>query len=154
MKVYLASDHGGYKYKEELKAFLKDKRYDVEDMGAYKLNHGDDYPDYVIPCVEKVVADRALGEQAFGVVIGRSGNGEAMAANKVKGVLAAVCTGSQMAKKAREDNNANVLSLGADYISLDDAKREAEVFLTTPFSGKERHVRRLNKVTGYESSKT
>jgi ribose 5-phosphate isomerase B len=153
MQVYIASDHGGYVYKEELKKFLKSKGYEVEDLGNTKLDPKDDYPDFVIPCAEKVATRQAQGEKVFGIVIGRSGNGEAMAANKVRGALAAVCTNSQMAKKAREDNNVNILSLGADYISLDDAKREAEVFLTTPFSDKERHSRRLNKVTGYESSK-
>jgi len=148
MKIYIASDHGGFEYKEELKRHLKDKGYEVEDMGAFALNPEDDYPDFIFPLALRVAQDK----QDFGIVIGRSGNGEAMAANKVRGIFAAVCLGIQMAKKAREDDNANILSLGADYVSLEDAKKIADTFLTTPFSDKERHMRRLSKISEYESS--
>ena len=90
--------------------------------------------------------------ETFGIVIGRSGNGEAIAANKVKGVRAAVCLNSEMAKKAREHNDANVLSLGADYISLDEAKEMIKIFLETDFSDEERHKRRLEKIVKLEAN--
>lgn len=156
MKIYIASDHGGYQYKEELKKFLKDKGYEVEDLGNTRFDPEDDYPDFIFPLALRVAsantADRQ-GEQVFGIVIGRSGNGEAMAANKVKGIRTALCLSEKMAKKAREHNDADILSLGADYVSLEDAKKIADTFLTTSFSGEERHKRRLGKIKNYESPK-
>ena len=146
MKIYIASDHGGFEYKEELKRFLKDKGYEVEDMGAHELNPEDDYPDFVLPLAERVSKEHG----SFGVVLGRSGNGEAIAANKVKGIRAALCSNEIMAKMAREYNNASVLSLGAEYIDLETAKKVVEVFLKTPFSNEERHSRRLRKISDYE----
>lgn len=148
MKIYIASDHGGYKYKEELKKYLIEKGYIVEDMGNTKLDPEDDYPDFVIPAAEKV-ADQP---GSFGIVIGRSGNGEAIVANKVKGIRATLCLNEKMAKMTREHNDANILSLGADYISLGDAKKVVEVFLTTPFSNEERHKRRLGKIEKFEAN--
>lgn len=148
MKVYIASDHGGYKYKEELKEYIRDKGYEVEDMGAHELDPEDDYPDFVIPLALRV----AQGKQDLGIVIGRSGNGEQIAANKVKGIRAALCLNDEMAKKAREHNDANVLSLGADYIDLETAKKIAETFLKTPFSEDKRHKMRLDKISKYEGS--
>jgi len=149
MRIYIASDHGGYQLKEELKGYLKDKGYQVEDLGNTKFDPEDDYPDFVFPLASRV----AQGEQGLGIVIGRSGNGETMAANKVKGVRAVVCLNEKMAQKARLDNDANVLSLGADYINTETAKKIVDAFLTTLFSGEERHKRRLGKIKNYESSK-
>lgn len=147
MKVYIGADHGGYKLKEELKPYLGELGYEVEDLGARELNPQDDYPDFVIP-----VGRRVIGEiGAMGIVIGRSGNGEAMVANKIKGIRAAVCLNVEMAKKAREHNGANVLSLGADYISQEEAKEVVKIFLETDFSQEERHKRRLEKIIDYES---
>lgn len=149
MRIYIASDHGGYQLKEELKGYLKDKGYQVEDLGNTKFDPEDDYPDFVFPLASRV----AQGEQGLGIVIGRSGNGETMAANKVKGIRAVVCLNEKMAQKARLDNDANVLSLGADYINTETAKKIVDAFLTTLFSGEERHKRRLGKIKNYESSK-
>lgn len=146
MKIYIASDHGGFEYKEELKTFLKNKGYEVGDMGANKLDPGDDYPDFTIPCAEKVSDD----EGSFGIIIGRSGNGEQIAANKVKGIRAALCLDEKMAQKAREDNDANIVTLGADYLNLEFAKKIVETFLATAFSNAERHKRRIEKITAYE----
>ena len=145
MKVFIASDHGGFEYKEELKKYLSGKGYEVEDMGAYELNPEDDYTDFVFPLAKKVSQDGG----SFGIVIGRSGNGEAIAANKVKGIRAAVCLNEKMAIMAREHNNANVLSLGADYIDLETAKKVVDAFLETPFSEEDRHIRRLKKISEY-----
>src|SRR3989344_5099979 len=94
-KIFIASDHGGFEYKEELKKFLNEKGYEVEDMGNTKLDPEDDYPDFVIPLAKRIVQDAALrqaqGKEVFGIVLGRSGNGEQIAANKVKGIRAALC---------------------------------------------------------------
>lgn len=146
--IYLGTDHGGYKLKEEIKNWLTTNNYQVEDLGAHALDPNDDYPDFIIPVAQKVAAD----PQSLGIVIGRSGNGEAIAANKVKGIRAALCLNEEMAKKAKEHNNANILSLGADYIQHDQVKRIIKTFLETPFSNEERHVRRIEKIKNLEQS--
>lgn len=148
MKVYLSTDHGGYEMKETIKAHLQAKGYDVEDCGAFTFDAADDYPDFILPMAEKVAADPG----SFGVVLGRSGNGEAIAANKVRGIRCALCMNDEMARKGREHNNANVLSLGGDYIDMDTAIRLTEIFVTTPFSGDERHQRRIDKISAYEAA--
>lgn len=153
MKIYLGADHGGYKLKEELKKYLTELRYEVEDMGAHKLDLGDDYPDFVFPVALRVAdAQGKLQEPVFGIVIGRSGIGEAIAANKVKGLRAALVWSEKTAAKAREHNDANILSLGADYMDGEIAKKIVKIFLETPFSGEERHKRRLTKIKDYESA--
>lgn len=148
MIIYIAADHGGYWLKEQIKQDLRQKGNEVKDLGNSKFDSGDDYPDFVIPAAESVAQD----PKGFGIVIGRSGNGEAIAANKVKGVRAALCLNPEMAKKAREDNNANVLALGADFVDVSKAGKIVEVFLDTPFPEEDRHVRRLAKITSYEGS--
>lgn len=148
MKVYFGADHGGFELKDRLEGYVSELGYETEDFGAHKLDPEDDYPDFVFLVAEKV----ARGEDAVGIVIGRSGNGEAIAANKVKGIRAAVCTNVEMARKAREDNDANILALGADYISEDEAGEIVKTFLETPFSSGERHKRRLQKVSDFEAS--
>lgn len=129
MKIYIASDHGGYKVKKELVNYLQGKGYVIEDMGNKEHDPQDDYPDFIISLAEKVAKE--LG--ATGIIIGRSGNGEAMAANKVKGIRAAVCINAKMAKMAREHNDANILSLGADYTDLETIKVITDTFLETFF---------------------
>lgn len=148
MKVYIASDHGGYELKEELKKYLGDLGFVIEDMGAYKLDPADDYTDFVFPVSERV----AQNPDSFGIVIGRSGAGEVIAANKIKGIRASFCQNEEMARLAREKNNANVLSLGADFIDIETAKRIVKTFLETPFSGEERHKRRIGKILEYETA--
>lgn len=149
MRIYIGSDHGGYQLKEELKKYLSELGYGVEDMGAHELNPEDDYPDFVFPVAEKV----AQNPGAFGIVIGRSGNGEVIAANKVKGIRAALCWNEGVAKKAREHNDANVLSLGADYIDLETAKIIVKTFLEISFSEEERHRRRIEKIMNYKEDR-
>lgn len=145
MKIYLASDHGGFKLKEVLKKYLQGKGYEIEDMGNTELDPNDDYPDFVFPLAVRVSKET----DSFGIVLGRSGNGEAIAANKVKGIGAAVCLNEVMARKAREHNDANVLSLGADFIKREEAKKVVDVFLKTPFSEEKRYRRRVEKIASY-----
>lgn len=147
MKIYLASDHGGYFYKEEIQKYLEKKGHDVVDIGNREYEEGDDYPDFVIPLAEKVAKDK----KSYGVILGRSGNGEVIAANKVKGVRAILGLTVKLAKIAREHNDANVLSLGADHMTLEGAIDAVEVFLNTSFSNAERHVRRLEEIRKYET---
>ena len=144
--IFLGTDHGGYELKEELKNFLAEHKIAFEDLGSQSFDPDDDYPDFIIPVAQKVASD----PQSLGIVIGRSGNGEAIAANKVKGIRAAVCLNQEMAKKAKQHNNANILSLGADYMSVDEAKQIVKVFIDTPFSNEERHLRRIEKINKLE----
>ena len=140
--VYLGTDHGGYQLKEEIKAYLAQNNISAEDLGAHTLDPEDDYPDFIIPVAKRVASDPS----SLGIIIGRSGNGEVIAANKIKGARAALCLNEEMANKAKQHNNANILSLGADYITQDVAKKIVKVFIKTPFSNEERHVRRLKKI--------
>lgn len=146
--IYIGADHGGFQLKEQIKLWLKEDGVEVEDLGADSLDPEDDYPDFIIPVAEKVASDPG----SLGIVIGRSGNGEAITANKVKGARAAVCLNVEMAKKAKEHNNANILSVGADYIQEEEVKNIVKTFLETPFSNEERHVRRHKKDEELENS--
>ena len=148
MKIYIASDHGGYEVKKELVSYLKGKGYVIEDMGNKEHDSLDDYPDFIIPLAEKVAEEMG----ATGIILGRSGNGEAVVANKVKGIRAAVCLNVKMAKMAREHDDANILSLGADYVDLKAVKVITDTFLETFFSKEKKYIRRVNKITSYESA--
>jgi ribose 5-phosphate isomerase B len=149
-KVYVASDHGGFYLKEEIKKELSKGDYDVEDLGNTSFDENDDYPDYSFSLGGKV----SQSPGSFGIVLGRSGNGEAICANKVGGIRAALCTNIRMAKKAREHNDANVLAMGADYVDKQEALKIVDAFLNTDFSNEERHVRRIKKISEYETSQT
>lgn len=144
MKIFLASDHAGYELKEALTPFLKERGYDVEDLGPLSLDPSDDYPDYLMMLGRHVAGEKG----SMGIGIGGSGQGEAIAANRIKGARAAVYYGGndEIVKLSREHNDANILSLGARFISQDDAKRAVELWLATPFSNDERHVRRIAKL--------
>ena len=149
--IYIASDHAGFYLKKQLIQYLKIKGLEVEDLGPYEMDPDDDYPDFIIPCAQKVAQQIAKGEDAKGIVIGGSGQGEAIAANKVKGIWAAVINSPnpQIPKLAREHNNANVLSLGARFISADDAKKAVTLWLEAKFEGG-RHQKRINKIIKFE----
>lgn len=149
-KIYLASDHGGYDLKEEIKLYLQKQDAEVVDVGNKIKDENDDYPDFVIPLAKQVAQET----DCIGIVFGRSGNGEAIAANKVTGARAALCLDEEMAKKARNDNYANVLSLGADFVSTNEAKNIVDMFLTTQYSEEERHKRRVQKISDYETAHT
>ena len=147
MKVYIASDHAGFYLKKQLIQYLGVKGIEVEDCGAYEMNEADDYPDFIIPCAQKVADDTV----SLGIVIGGSGQGEAIAANKVKGIRAAVYYGgnSQIPKLAKEHNDANILSLGARFASDEEAKRAVSAWLDAKFEGG-RHQGRLDKIAKIE----
>lgn len=143
-KIYLAGDHAGYELKEALIPFLRERGLEVEDVGPGTLNPEDDYPDYILPMAAKVASEKG----AFGIGVGGSGQGEAIVANRVKGVRAAVYYGgnTKIVTLSREHNNANVLSLGARFMTIDEAKEAVVLWLSTPFSNEERHARRITKI--------
>lgn len=147
MTIYIASDHGGYELKKHLSEYLRKRDHEVVDMGNSEYDPNDDYPDFVLP-----LSVRVSSEGGLGIVIGRSGNGEVIAANKVQGIRAALCTSKRHARKAREDNHANVLALGADFTGEEEARVIVDEFINTDFSIDERHVRRVGKITSYETS--
>lgn len=146
MHIYLSSDHGGFAYKELIGKHLAAAGHDVRDLGNTVLDPEDDYPDFIIPMAEAVAADAG----SLGIVLGRSGNGEQIAANKVAGIRAALCLTAEMARKAREHNGAQVLSLGGDYVSEREALAIVDAFVATPFPGEPRHQRRIDKIAAYE----
>lgn len=143
MKIYLGTDHAGFDMKESLKTWLVSLGHDVEDMGAHTLELGDDYPDFVTPVAKAIASDN----EARGIILGGSGQGEAMCANRIKGVRAMVYYGGtdDFVALSREDNDCNILSLGARFLSLEEAQKAVETFLATSFSNDERHVRRISK---------
>jgi ribose 5-phosphate isomerase B len=142
--IYIGSDHAGYELKEKIKEFLKEQNYKVKDMGAFKLDSEDDYPDFIIPVAESVAKDPG----SFGIILGGSGEGEAMSANRIEGVRAAEYYGGdpEIIKVSRLHNNANILSLGARFLNEEDAREVVSLFLETKFKGEERHVRRIKKL--------
>ena len=148
MRVHLGSDHAGFELKAHLVAWLEGERYDVVDHGPVEFDPVDDYPPFVLRAALAVVNDRG----SLGIVIGGSGNGEQMAANKVLGVRAALAWTEDTAVLAREHNDANVISVGARMHTPDEATRLVELFLTTAFSGEERHSRRIAMIDGYEAT--
>lgn len=146
MRIHIGSDHAGLEFKTELITHLVDKGHDVTDHGPYEYDALDDYPDFCIPCAEAVAKDST----SLGIVLGGSGNGEQIAANKVKGVRAALVWSIETAKLAREHNNANVISLGQRLHDADFVKQLIDTFIATKFPGDERHVRRIDKISSYE----
>lgn len=146
MKVYLAADHGGFSLKGEIKSYLEQKGFEAEDCGNFQYEQLDDYPDWISKGAEKLSAD----PNSFGIFFGKSGAGECIVANKFKNVRAVVGSNRQNVQLARSKNNANALCIGADFISLALAKEFVDIFLDTPFSNEERHVRRINKISLFE----
>jgi ribose 5-phosphate isomerase B len=152
MRVHLGSDHAGLELKDHLLSWLADQGHEVVDHGPFVYDALDDYPVFCLRAAEGVVADREDGRDSFGVVIGGSGNGEQMAANKVKGVRAALVWSEEIASLAREHNDANVISVGGRMHTLQEMTRFIEVFLTTAYSGEDRHDRRIAMLAGYEKT--
>ena len=148
MRVYLGSDHAGYELKERLITWLREAGHEPVDCGPPSYEPDDDYPVYVMRAASAVIDDPG----SLGIVIGGSGNGEQIAANKVPGIRAALAWTTETALLARQHNNANVLSLGARMYSLSDALEFAKTFVTTPFSQEPRHARRLAEIADYEKS--
>ncbi len=150
MRVHIGSDHAGLELKDHLLGWLVDQGYEAVDHGPFVYDALDDYPVFCLRAAEGVAADREEGLDSLGVVVGGSGNGEQIAANKVRGVRTAHLRSEQTAVLAREHNDANVLSVGGRMHSLEEMTRFVEVFLTTPFPGDQRHVRRIEMLTRYE----
>jgi ribose 5-phosphate isomerase B len=149
MRVYLGADHAGYELKVHLASHLPLRGYEVVDVGAHAFDPEDDYPVYCLHTAARVVADPG----SLGVVIGGSGNGEQIAANKVPGVRAALTWNLETARLAREHNDANVAGIGARMHTLDEATGIVEIFLATPFSGAPRHARRIAQLSEYEKAR-
>jgi len=147
MKIFLGTDHAGFELKEKIKQWLDEWGYDHEDMGAFKYDAEDDYPDLIRLAAEKVSEDP---DNSRGIVIGGSGQGEAIVANRHKGVRATVYAARKLDLELvglmREHNDSNVLSLGARFVPEEDAKQVVKAWLETPFPGEDRHKRRIAKI--------
>lgn len=144
MKIYIGTDHAGFLHKEEIKNFLLAEGVDVVDYGAETFDENDDYPDFISLVAQAVAAD--VG--SAGIIFGGSGQGEAIVANRTAGVRAVVYYGGpdSIITLSREHNDANVLSIGARFVSIEEAKAVVVLWLQTNFSGEERHVRRITKI--------
>lgn len=146
MRIHIGSDHAGLEFKNRIVEHLKNKGHDVVDHGPHTFDPLDDYPVFCIPAAEAVAKEPG----SFGIVLGGSGNGEQMVANKVIGVRAALVWSKEIAKLAREHNDANVISLGGRMHDEAFCLELVDTFLATPFSGDERHVRRIGLISKYE----
>jgi ribose 5-phosphate isomerase B len=160
MKIYIATDHAGFELKEKLVPFLGEMGHEVVDKGAFKLDENDDYPDFIAEASREVSLANSVDVR--GIILGGSGQGEAIVANKFPHVRAVVFNGQYESKDGsevpdeifltRSHNDSNILSLGARFITEDIAKRAVREWLDTPFSGEERHIRRINKIALIEQS--
>jgi ribose 5-phosphate isomerase B len=150
MRVHIGGDHAAYELLGELVSFLAAEGHQVTNHGPHTLDPEDDYPVYVLRAAEAVAAD----PDSLGVVLGGSGNGEQMAANKVTGIRAALCYNTELATLAREHNNAQVISIGGRMNTVEEAKAMVAAFIATPFSKAPRHQRRIDMVSAYEGSRT
>ena len=149
-RVHIATDHAGMELSAHLVSHLTARGYDVVDHGPRVYDALDDYPSFCINAALAVVADQEAGVHALGIVLGGSGNGEQIAANKVTGVRAALAWNLSTAKLARDHNDANVVAVGGRQHSVEEATAIIEAFLTEPFSQDERHIRRISKIAAYE----
>ncbi|BBC36360.1 Ribose 5-phosphate isomerase [Streptomyces graminofaciens] len=148
MRVYLGSDHAGYELKNHLVEWLKAAGHEPVDCGPHIYDAQDDYPPFCLRAAERTAAEPG----SLGVVIGGSGNGEQIAANKVAGVRAALAWSVETASLGREHNDANVISVGARMHTTEEATKFIEAFLNTPYSGDPRHTRRINMLSAYETT--
>ena len=148
MKIFLASDHAGFELKEKIEEFLKSKSYEVENLDPNSFDKDDDYPDFIYPAAKKVSENPG----SRGIIFGKSGQGEAVVANKMSGIRTVVFYGGndEIIKLSREHNDSNILSIGAGFVTEVEAKRVIEIWLITDFSGDERHIRRIEKIKKLE----
>jgi ribose 5-phosphate isomerase B len=153
MRVHLGCDHAGLDLKEHLTRWLVEHGYEPVDHGPFQYDALDDYPVFCLRAAEGVAQERAEGLDSLGVVIGGSGNGEQMAANKVLGIRSALVWSEETARLARDHNDANVIAVGGRMHSLEDTTRFIEIFLAEPFSNDERHVRRIGLMADYEQTR-
>lgn len=147
MKIYLGTDHAGFELKEKIKSYLLEKNFEVEDCGAFEFDKNDDYPDFISKAAIKISQDPS----SFGIVFGKSGAGECIVANKIKGIRAVLGFNKDNVKLSREHNDANVLSIGSQFVNEELSKELITMFLETPFSNEERHIRRINKIKEIEN---
>ena len=147
MRIHIGSDHAGLELKATLIQHLTSHGHEVTDHGPFEYDALDDYPVFCIPAAQAVAAD----PESLGIVLGGSGNGEQMAANKVRGIRAALVWSVEIAKLAREHNNANVISIGGRMHTLDFCKELIDTFIATPFSHDERHMRRIGLIADFEN---
>ncbi len=147
MRVHISTDHAAFECKNYLVERLAEAGHDVVDHGADVYDAQDDYPTFIIPCAEAVAAETGT----LGIVLGGSGNGEQIAANKVKGIRAVLATTPDLARLGRQHNDANVVAIGGRLQSLEESWAIAETFLATSFSEDERHQRRIDAITAYEN---
>jgi ribose 5-phosphate isomerase B len=150
MRIHIATDHAGLDFSKDLQQHLREAGHEVVDHGPKSFDPVDDYPSFCISAARAVVADQAAGVETLGIVFGGSGNGEQIAANKVVGVRAALVWNVSTAELARQHNDANVISIGARQHPLDDVVTFIDTFIATPFSGEERHARRIAQLAEYE----
>ena len=152
MKIFIGTDHAGFGFKEKIVEYLRGHGYQVEDKGARLYNEEDDYPDFVMPVAEEISRDP---NNTLGIILGATGQGEAMAANKYPHVRAVVYYGSPKSVvddeadviiRSRQHNDSNILSLGARYLTEDSALAAVQLWLKTEYSNEERHIRRLGKI--------
>lgn len=148
MNIYIASDHAGFELKNNLAEFVKSLGFTVVDKGPFSLDENDDYPDFVRLVASEILKDP---DGTRGIILGGTGQGEAMVVNRHKGIRAAVYYGGpvEIITLSREHNNANILSLGARFIGLDEAEKAVKLWLETSFSGEERHKRRIDKIDSF-----
>ena len=150
MRVHIGGDHAAFELHQELLTFLADEGHEVTDHGPFEYDAVDDYPVFVIRAAQAVAADPG----SRGIVLGGSGNGEQMAANKVAGIRAALCYNAELAKLAREHNDAQILSMGGRMQSVEESKEMVRDFLATDFTGEERHQRRIDMISAFEADGT
>lgn len=154
MRIHIATDHAGLDFSTQLQKHLAEQGHEVVDHGPIEYDPLDDYPAFCIRAAQAVARDQAAGIETLGIVFGGSGNGEQMAANKVRGIRAALVWNLPTAELAREHNDANVISIGARQHSYDEAVSLIDRFIATPFSGEERHVRRIGQLAAFEADGT
>jgi len=148
-KIILGSDHAGFQLKEEIKEFLEKEGYEIEDVGAKSYDKEDDYPDFISKAAKKVSKDPKNNK---GIILGGSGQGEAITANKIKGIRAALYYGGNkdIIKLSRTHNDTNMLSLGSRFLNKKEAIEAVKLWLNTDFSDEERHIRRIKKISDIE----
>ncbi|MCU1468857.1 MAG: ribose-5-phosphate isomerase [Glaciihabitans sp.] len=152
MRIHIATDHAGLEFSKDLQKHLADAGHEVVDHGPKSFDPVDDYPSFCINAARAVVRDQSAGIETLGIVFGGSGNGEQMAANKVLGARAALVWSVPTAELARQHNDANLISIGARQHTVEEAILYIDTFIATPFSGEERHVRRIAQLAEYEKT--
>lgn len=154
MRIHIATDHAGLDFSTQLQQHLADQGHEVIDHGPVVYDPLDDYPAFCIRAAQAVVHDQQAGVEALGVVFGGSGNGEQIAANKVRGIRAALVWNLSTAELAREHNDANVISIGARQHTYEEVISFIDLFIATPFTHEERHARRIAQLADYETDGT